>query len=214
MLRKFVTVLFLCAILALLGTFALMSLHVSGFALSAAPSSPSASPRPQPHRLVRIGQLDPQQYASPSEYQEWAYSTCSTAALAEIFNFYGHRYRIHDVLVVQVRLREITPALGLVEDVGIARTAARFGFKTSWGYTLSYDQVIAAANHGEPVIVGWPPSRYPGGHLVVVTGGNSQAISLADSSRYDRSWVSRVQFMRWWAGFSAIVTPLAKGGQA
>ena len=213
MLRNFVTVLFLCAVLVLLGTFALMSLRVSAFTPSAAPTSPGPSPQPQ-HRLVRIGQLDPAQYTSQAEYQEWAYSTCSTAALAEVFNFYGHRYRIHDVLAVQAQLGEITPALGLVENVGIARTAAKFGFQTSWGFTLSYDQVIAAANHGEPVIVGWPPSRYPGGHLVVVIGGNSQTVRIADSSRYDRSSLSRAQFMKWWAGFSAIVTPAVKGGQA
>lgn len=166
------------------------------------------------HHVVRIDQLDPSQYASSQEYQTWAYSTCSTAALAEVMNSYGRSYRIHDVLLVQARLGEITPELGLVEDAGIERTAATFGFKTSWGYNLSYDQVIAAANHGEPVVVGWPPSRYPGGHLVVVTGGNSQTVSIADSSRYDRSWVSRTQFMRWWAGFSAIITPATQGGQS
>jgi ABC-type bacteriocin/lantibiotic exporter with double-glycine peptidase domain len=166
------------------------------------------------HQLVRIDQLDPSQYASSQEYQTWAYSTCSTAALAEVFNSYGRSYRIHDVLLVQARIGEITPELGLVEDVGIARTAATFGFKTSWGYSLSYDQVVATANHGTPVIVGWPPSRYPGGHLVVITGGNAQMVRIADSSRYDRSSVSRTQFMRWWAGFSAIITPSAQGGQS
>ena len=166
------------------------------------------------HLVVRISQLDPDQYNSAADYQRWAYSTCSTAAMTEVINAYGHHYRIADLLTVQAQLGEITPTLGLTEDVGIARTAAKFSFSTSWGYNLSYDQVIAKANQGEPVIVGWPPQRYPGGHLVVVIGGNSQTVDIADSSRYDRHTLSRAQFMAWWADFSAVVTPLTQGGQA
>ena len=108
---------------------------------------------------------------------------------------------------MEAAIGEITPALGLVEDVGVANTMTKFGFKTNWGYSLSYDQVIATANRGEPVIVAWPPSRYDGGHLVVVVGGTSQTVFLADSSRYDRHSLSRAQFMTWWAGYSAVATP-------
>ena len=157
--------------------------------------------------VVRINQLDPAQYYSTADYNLWAYSTCSTAAMTEVLNSYGHHYRIADVLKAEVSLNEITPALGLVEDVGVARTMAKFGFNTSWGYSLTYDQVVATANAGEPVIVSWPPDRYDGGHLVVVLGGNSKTVYIADSSRYDRHSLSRAQFMSWWAGFSAVATP-------
>jgi hypothetical protein len=167
-----------------------------------------------PHQVVRINQLDCAQYASQSECDSWAYSACSTAAMVEVMNSYGRAYRIHDVLAVQARIGAITPTLGLVEDAGIAATAAQFGFKTSWGYQLSLDRIIQLANQGEPVIVGWPPARYDGGHLVVVTGGDSQTVAIADSSRFDRHSLSRSQFMDWWAGFSAAVTPLVQGGQA
>ena len=174
-----------------------------------------STPATDHRQLVRINQLDCAQYADADECGTWAYSACSTAALVEVFNYYGRHLRIHDVLVVQAQLGEITPTLGLVEDAGIARTAEypKFGFKTNWGYNLSYDQVIAKANQGEPVIVGWPPQRYEGGHLVVVTGGSSQTIAIADSSRFDRHSLSRAQFMAWWAGFSAVVTP-EQGGQS
>ena len=157
--------------------------------------------------LARIGQLDPSQYNSTADYSLWAYSACSTAAMTEVINSYGHHYRIADILKVEASLNEITPSLGLVEDVGVARTLAKFGFNTNWGYSLTYDQVVTTANHGEPVIVSWPPSRYAGGHLVVVIGGNSQTVYLADSSLYDRHSLSRAQFMKWWAGFSAVATP-------
>lgn len=157
--------------------------------------------------LVRLGQLDPAQYNSPQEYDRWAYSACSAASMTEVINAYGHHYRVTDILKVEAQLGEITPELGLVEESGIARTVAQFGFKTAWGHNLSLDNVIDIANHGRPVIVGWPPDRYAGGHLLVVTGGNSNNVYLADSSSYNYHSLSRQKFLNWWEGFSAIVTP-------
>ncbi len=157
--------------------------------------------------LVRISQLDPSQYSSQQEYNLWAYSTCSTAAMTAVFNAYGHHYRVTDVLKVESQIGEITPQLGLLEDIGVQRTAARFGFKTTWGYNLSLDQIITIANQGQPVIVSFPPDRYAGGHLLVVIGGNSNAVFVADSSLWNRHSISRSQFLYWWEGFYAIVTP-------
>ena len=178
---------------------------------SAQPQSTPAASQPKLYgasqNLARIGQLDPAQYNSASDYNLWAISACSTAAITEVINAYRHHYRIADILKVEASINEITPTLGLVEDVGVARTLAKFGFKTDWGYSLSYDQVVATANQGEPVIVAWPPSLYEGGHLVVVIGGNSQTIIIADSSIFDRHSMSRAQFMKWWAGYSAVATP-------
>jgi hypothetical protein len=157
--------------------------------------------------LVRLGQVDPAQYTSNQEFTTWAYSACSTAAMTEVFNAYGHHYRVTDILKVEAQIGEITPQLGLLEEVGIQRTAAQFGFKTTWGHNLSLDQVIDIANHGRPVIVSFPPDRYAGGHLLVVTGGNSSIVKLADSSLRNYHSLSRAQFLNWWEGFYAIVTP-------
>lgn len=191
--------------------FNLTWLSNSSSSSSQTQSTPAAS---QPtlygasQNLARIGQLDPAQYNSASDYNLWAISACSPAAMAEVINAYGHHYRIADILKVEASINEITPSLGLVEDTGIARTMTKFGFNTDWGYNLSYDQVVATANRGEPVIVAWPPSRYTGGHLVVVIGGNSQTVIVADSSIFNRHSLSRAQFMKWWAGFSAVATPM------
>lgn len=157
--------------------------------------------------LIRLSQLDPGQYNSPQEYNLWAYSACSAASMTEVMNAYGHHYRVTDILKVEAQLGEITPELGLLEDVGIQRTVAQFGFKTTWGHSLSVDQIIAVANHGRPVIVSFPPDRYAGGHLLVVTGGNSSSVYIADSSLWNRHSLSRAQFLQWWEGFYAIVTP-------
>jgi hypothetical protein len=157
--------------------------------------------------LVRISQLDPNQYGSTDEFNTWAYSACSTASMTEVFDAYGYHYRITDVLKVESQIGEITPQDGLIEEAGIQRTAAQFGFKTSWGHMLSLDQVIATANQGKPVIVSFPPDRYAGGHLLVVIGGDSNNVYLADSSLYNRHSLARWQFLNWWEGFAAVVTP-------
>lgn len=164
------------------------------------------------HQLVRLSQLDPGQYRSVSEYQTWAYSTCSTAAMTEVMNYYGHHYRITDVLAVEAHMGAITPQQGLLFEDGIARTVARFGFHTTAGHDFTLDQVLAFANLGTPVIVGFPPPRYPGGHLLVVTGGNSASVFVADSSIWNRHSLSRSRFLWYWEGFAAVVTP-QQGGQ-
>ncbi len=161
------------------------------------------------HQLIRISQRDCQQYNSTAECNEWAMATCSAAAMTEIANYYDGpgQYRIHDLLAIESRIGEITPQLGLLEDAGIARTMAFFGFHTSWGHGRSLDHIMQLANEGTPVIVSFPPWLYAGGHLVVVTGGNGHKVFLADSSIWNRHSLSRQQFQQWWGGFSAVVIP-------
>lgn len=158
-------------------------------------------------RLVRISQLDPNQYSSPDEFNTWAYSACSAASMTEVFDAYGLHLRITDVLQVEARIAEITPTLGLLRPEGIQNTAARFGFKTVWRNSWALDQIIALANKGTPVIVSFPPDRYDGGHILVVTGGDSDYVFLADSSLWNRHSLTRSQFLGWWEGFGAVVTP-------
>jgi Peptidase_C39 like family len=167
----------------------------------------SSFPTNASQQLTRISQLDPNQYASNAEYSTWAYSACSTASMTEVFNSYGYHYHITDVLSVESQIGAITPYLGLVDPSGIASTATKFGFKTQWGNNGSIDQIIAIANSGKPVIVGFPPDRYDGGHLLVVIGGDNNSIFLADTSLWNRSTISRAQFLQWWGGFYAVVTP-------
>lgn len=157
--------------------------------------------------LQRLSQLDALQYSDNAEYQVWSLSACSTAAMTEVLDAYGQHYRIADVLKIEAGMGEITPQQGLLEDAGIERTVAKFGFKTAWGHNLSLEQILHIANSGEPVIVSWPPDRYAGGHLVVVTGGDSQNVFLADSSIWNRRSLTHEQFLKWWEGFYAIVTP-------
>jgi hypothetical protein len=158
--------------------------------------------------IVRIAQLDQSQYNSPDEYDQWAYSACSAASMTEVVNAYGHNYRITDILKVEAGLHEITPDLGLLEDKGIDRTMAQFGFKMVPLQHATLDAAIAVANQGHPVIVSFANSGYwPGGHILVLRGGDAQNVNLADSSRLNLTVVSRDRFLQWWRGFVALTVP-------
>jgi hypothetical protein len=157
--------------------------------------------------LVRINQLDPTQYSSQQDYTTWAYSACSSAAMTAVINSYGHHYRIADILKVEAGIHEITPDLGLLEPTGIDRTVAQFGFKTYWLSNTSLDTMIKVANQGHPVIVGFPPALWSGGHLLIVRGGNNQYVYLADSSRLNMQAMARATFMKYWAGFAVVAAP-------
>lgn len=173
----------------------------------ATPAATTAPVYTATQHLLRLGQLDPDQYNSTQEYDTWSYSACSSASMTEVINSYGHNYRITDILTVESKIHEITPQLGLLEESGIQHTGAQFGFKTTWGHDFSLDQVIAAANHGTPVIVSFPPYKYPGGHILVVRGGNASTVYLADSSRLNMTQLTRTRFLQLWGGFYAIMTP-------
>jgi Peptidase_C39 like family len=158
--------------------------------------------------IVRIAQLDQSQYSSPDEYNQWAYSACSAASITEVINAYGHNYRITDILKVEAGLHEITPEQGLLESRGIDRTMAQFGFKMIPLQHATLDAAIAVANQGHPVIVSFANSGYwPGGHILVLRGGDAQNVELADSSRLNKTVVARGQFLQWWRGFVALAVP-------
>jgi Peptidase_C39 like family len=157
--------------------------------------------------LSRLYQLDSAQYNSQQDYSTWAYSTCSTASMTEVINSYGHNYRIADILKVEAGIHEITPDLGLLEPVGIDRTVAQFGFKTYWLNKPSLSDVLKVAQQGHPVIVGFPPDRWSGGHILIVRGGDSKYVYLADSSRLNMQAMLYATFIKYWAGFAVVVMP-------
>ncbi len=164
--------------------------------------------------LVRINQLDAAQYNSTQEYNTWAYSACSAASMTEIINAYdayyhtGKQYRITDILKIESAIGAISSDLGLLEPTGIDRTVARFNFQVTWLKNPSLDDVINTANAGRPVIVNFPPDRWSGGHLLVVRGGNRDYVYLADSSRLNMQAMARATYMKYWAGFAAVMTPI------
>lgn len=163
--------------------------------------------------LERINQLDPQQYSSTQEFNTWAYSTCSAASMTEIINAYnkyygtGRQYRITDILKVESGLNEITPELGLLRSTGLDHTLAHFNLQVQWLNKPSVDDLVRIGNSGRPIIIDFPPARWNGGHILVLRGGNSSSVFLADSSRLNMQVMARNTFLKYWAGFAAVVTP-------
>jgi hypothetical protein len=169
--------------------------------------------------LLRISQLDPGQYADQMQYETWADSTCSTAAMTEVINAYRslahkHPYRIADILVTEAATGSITPQLGLLDGVdSIEHTVDAFGFQANTLEPGTLTDVVKTAAAGRPVIVGFrDPVTFPPGHILVVRGGiihngTVQTVFLADSSRLDYQKMSRPQFLHDWTGFAVLAVP-------
>jgi hypothetical protein len=217
--------------LCLIGIFSLRAMFPSATLIvdsswpDAAVSTPAAQNSSPPtfpgiigvaKALERLGQLDLQQYSSMQEHEKWAYSACSAATMAEVINAYnkyhreGRQYRITDILKVEIGLGEITPELGLLRSTGIDRTVARFNFQTKWINNVSLEQLLLVANSGRPIIIGFPPERWSGGHLLVLRGGDRSSVYLADSSRLNMQKMAHKDFLKYWAGFAVIVMPQGK----
>jgi predicted double-glycine peptidase len=63
------------------------------------------------------------------------------------------------------------------------------------------NDLIAVANKGSPVIVGIP------GHIMVVRGGDSTYVYLADSSLANRTQMTHQDFLSIWNKFSVLLIP-------
>ena len=131
--------------------------------------------------LKRLAQMASSQYTSEQQYDTWAPSACSTTAMTEVINAYGHNYHISDILQAEISQSAISPELGLLKLEGIDRTVAQFGFSTAQLSGAPLDSIISVANSGWPIIVDFPPSGdWPTGHFLVVIGGDSSTVLLAD----------------------------------
>ncbi len=158
--------------------------------------------------MMRLNQMNQAQYNSTDEYNTWAASACSAAAMTEVINAYTHKnYRVTDILTVEAQLKQITPESGLLQPAGIGITVAKFGFNADYLNNPSLDSIEQIANHGQPVIISFPPSRWPGGHILILRGGQGDKVYLADSSVLNMQVMARDKFLSYWGGFAVVVTP-------
>ena len=133
----------------------------------------------------------------------------------------GRALNCGDVLEAEYRLSVYNPvnSWGLItgEPDELAQTAAQFGFTGYYTQKLSLNDLITLANAGIPSIV-----RIPS-HVMILTGGDSQSVFLADSGGLHLSKVTRNQFLHglpgsrlyagqsWIAGWYIILTPNKSG---
>jgi len=156
------------------------------------------------------------------QWSQWSYSACSGCAMAALMDAYGatlngRPLNCGDVLEVEYRLSVYNPVheWGLIRGAPdeLAETAAQFGFTGYSTQKLSLDDLITLANAGIPSIVRIPT------HIMILTGGDSQNVFLADSGGLHLSKVTRNQFLHglpgsrlyagqsWMTGWYIILTP-------
>ena len=169
-----------------------------------------AGPLTASQLLVRLDSGARDQYYTDYQWRVWAYSSCSGFAMAEVMNAYGHHFIAADVLQEEQNLGVWSVYSGLLRDEGVSMTANHFGFNASLSHTRTLQDLIAISNKGAPVIVSVRDGVYfPGGHLFVVRGGDSQYVYLADSSPANFTRMTYAMFLGMWQGnsFSAVLTP-------
>ncbi|MBX5449699.1 MAG: hypothetical protein IRZ24_06485 [Thermogemmatispora sp.] len=195
-------------------TFRTLTATFSFFSASSTMGLQTA-PHPLPDtasaRIVRVDSASRSQYYTDYQWQVWSYSSCSGIALEEVMNAYGRHLIAADVLQVELQLGVWDVQLGLLREEGIAMTANYFGFNASLSHTRTLQDIISIANGGTPVIVSIRDSYYfPGGHIFVVRGGDSQYVYTVDSSPANFTRMTYAMFTAMWRAnndFSAVVTP-------
>lgn len=181
------------------------------------------TPHPTPIRLLkafrgihRLNQVDPGQYTSQTPYGTWWPSACSAAVMTEAVNSYGYGYRLADILRVEAAFHNptvITPDAGLLYASGLDRTLRTFGFQATQLQHPTVPQLEHLARTA-PVIINFPPFTWPGGHFLIITGGDTSHVTLADSSRLNMPSMSVAMFLSYWRGLAFVVLPVGQGVQA
>ncbi|WP_052888700.1 hypothetical protein [Thermogemmatispora carboxidivorans] len=195
-------------------TFRTLTATFSFFSASSTMDLQTA-PHPLPDtasaRIVRVNSASRSQYYTDYQWQVWSYSSCSGIALEEVMNAYGRHLIAADVLQIELQLGVWDVQLGLLKEDGIAMTANYFGFNASLSHTRTLQDIISIANSGTPVIVSIRDGYYfPGGHIFVIRGGDSQYVYTVDSSPANFTRMTYDMFTAMWRAnndFSAVVTP-------
>ena len=59
---------------------------------------------------------------------------------------------------------------------------------------------MTKAEAGTPALVNFPPDTWPGGHFLIVSGGDETSVHLVDSSTLNMAVMSRSTFAKYWRG--------------
>jgi hypothetical protein len=182
--------------------------HTSATGLNTASQQAPGTPLTASQRLVRVDSADRSQYFNDYQWKVWSYTSCSGISMEMVMNAYGRHFIAADLLQVELNLGVWSVYSGLLQENGIALTAAHFGFNASLSHARTLNDVINISNKGYPVIVSVRDSfYYPGGHLFVIRGGDSSYVYIADSSPANFQRMTHAMFLGMWQGFSAVLTP-------
>lgn len=131
-------------------------------------------------------------YDSRAQFNRWAGSACSAASLAEVLTAYGLPHMTIGRMIREMGA-DISPAWGLLTYNAFNKVVSKYGLRADVYLAdnpLSYKQMLYLTNTlGIPVLVNMRATTgyfhyLSGGHVLVMTGGNSARIRLTDSSLY------------------------------
>lgn len=130
-------------------------------------------------------------YNSQAQFNQWWGAACSAAVLAEVLSAYGVPNATIGKMIDELG-PDISPSWGLTSYDAFNKVAAKHGFRADIYVDrhLTYHQMQYLTNTlGLPVIVNVRASTgyyhyLSGGHFMVMTGGDGNAIRLVDSSLY------------------------------
>jgi hypothetical protein len=131
-------------------------------------------------------------YDSRAQFDQWAGAACSAATLAEVLTAYGLPHMTIGRMIRELG-PDISPNWGLLTYSAFNKVVARYGLRADVyleNNPLTYKQMQYLTNTlGIPVVVNMRATTgyyrfLSGGHILVMTGGDSQTIRLTDSSLY------------------------------
>lgn len=131
-------------------------------------------------------------YDSKAQFDQWAGAACSAATLAEILTAYGLPHMTIGRMIRELG-KDISPNWGLLTYSAFNRVVAKYGLRADVYLSdnpLTYKQMLYLTNTlGIPVVVNMRATTgyyhyLSGGHILVMTGGDSSTIRLTDSSLY------------------------------
>jgi hypothetical protein len=154
----------------------------------------------------------PDLYDSYAQFSDWWDAACSAAAMSEVLTAWGQPGTTIGHLI-DVMQPDISLNGGLLTPAGFQRGAAAFGYRADLSSSLSYKQLLYITNVlGLPVIVNVRISYgyyhfFSGGHFLIMTGGDSQGLTIVDSSEYYIHYLPLDTFMSMFTGRTTIVVP-------
>ena len=131
-------------------------------------------------------------YDSRAQFEQWRGAACSAASLAEILTAYGLPHMTIGRMIRELG-PDISPQSGLLTYNALNKVVARYGLRADLyldNNALTYKQMLYLTNTlGIPVVINMRATTgyyhfLSGGHILVMTGGDSKTIRLADSSLY------------------------------
>lgn len=141
-------------------------------------------------------QTSPSEYENTSQSRIWGLATCSAAALTAVLRAAGQPVRIADVM--KEMPKAITPRSGLVSRPALVAAANTFGGQAN-DDVRTYEQLKEATESGQPVLVDFTNAKFREGHWIVVTGVTQDGVQVADSSRYNMTFMSKADFLNSWS---------------